>query len=297
VRGPSTALSDADFEPVATLPPRPTGRKPAAAHETIDRDGHRETWPIRSMQFRFAYMRYLRRQLDRSIDANSVLASAICLKKSAINAAIEDFESRAICEPTVRDVSVRVAGHDGDIYIDLGTPSWEAVRVTTNWKRDDFIVVVICVMRHETHLNWPGSPFRRWPGCLLRSRRAPKSGAKRAVQFRERSRLDFGWPVYLPVGLWRWHCWCETPARATERKTKYRRRDLSTRINWGTRIYLRRKRASVIVCAGISRPAKVERTLAGLSAPRVAFLEGAQFQLFSVYFRRGRKRRGQGPAA
>jgi hypothetical protein len=41
------------------------------------------------------------------------------------------LEARAICAPTVRDVSVRVAGHDGDIYIDLGTPNWEAIRITS----------------------------------------------------------------------------------------------------------------------------------------------------------------------
>jgi hypothetical protein len=94
--------------------------------------GHRETWPIRSTRFRSEYMRYLKRQADQSANADpiSVIASVISLKKSAINDAIERFEARAFSESTVRDVFVRVAGNDGDIFIDLGTPNWECIRIT-----------------------------------------------------------------------------------------------------------------------------------------------------------------------
>jgi hypothetical protein len=95
-------------------------------------DGHRETWPIRSKPFRYAYMRHLRRQLDQLLTAGSTLASLMKsgMSKTAINAAIDDFEARAIRSPTAREVCVCVAGHDGNIHIDLGTATWEAVRIT-----------------------------------------------------------------------------------------------------------------------------------------------------------------------
>ena len=94
--------------------------------------GHRETWPVRSKQLRYAYMRYLRRRFDQLVETSSVLAPKIKpnVSKSTINAAIDDIESRAICEPRIREVYTRVAGHDGNIYIDLGTSTWEAVCVT-----------------------------------------------------------------------------------------------------------------------------------------------------------------------
>ena len=52
------------------------------------------------------------------------------ISKWAINNALDDFEARAICTPITREVHVRVAGHDDNIYIDLGADTWEAVRVT-----------------------------------------------------------------------------------------------------------------------------------------------------------------------
>jgi hypothetical protein len=96
-------------------------------------NGHRETWPIKSKEFRSAYIGYLRRQLDRLITEGSILAVGVkaAMNKSAVNAAIGDFETRAISSTSaVRTVHVRVAGHGGDIYIDLCDANWEAVRVT-----------------------------------------------------------------------------------------------------------------------------------------------------------------------
>jgi hypothetical protein len=95
-------------------------------------DGHRETWPVRSKPFRSAYLRYLRRQVDRLIGEESVLAAVVraSMSKTAINGAIDDFELRAICSSTVRDVRIRTAGHDGNIYIDLCNAEWQAVRIT-----------------------------------------------------------------------------------------------------------------------------------------------------------------------
>src|SRR5262249_46747885 len=95
--------------------------------------GHRETWPIKSKEFRSAYIGYLRRQFDRLVAEGSILAMGVkaAMSKRAVNEVISDFEIRAISSTSpVRDVHVRVAGHGSDIYIDLCNANWEAVRVT-----------------------------------------------------------------------------------------------------------------------------------------------------------------------
>src|SRR5215813_6816203 len=94
--------------------------------------GHRETWPVRSVQFRHAYLRYLRQQLDRLLDTEPIMAlvAKTAMSKAAINASLDNFETRAICSSMVREVHVRVAGHNGDIYIDMANADWHAIRIT-----------------------------------------------------------------------------------------------------------------------------------------------------------------------
>ena len=94
--------------------------------------GVRQTWPIRSKQFRFEFLRYLQQKFKALTDKGEVLALAIglSLKKSAVNAAIEAFEMQAICSLVEREVHVRVAADGDDIYIDLADADWHAVRVT-----------------------------------------------------------------------------------------------------------------------------------------------------------------------
>jgi len=72
--------------------------------------GVRQTWPIRSKQFRFEYMRYVRRQFEALTDKGAVLALALgpSLKKTAVTAAVDAFEMEAICSPGEREVHVRV---------------------------------------------------------------------------------------------------------------------------------------------------------------------------------------------
>jgi hypothetical protein len=102
------------------------------AYADIIVSGHRETWSVRSKQFRYAYMRYLARQTDKLFETNPMVAALMKanMRKSAINAAIDDFEARAICSKIVREVHIRIAGHNDEIFIDLGNDNWEAVRIT-----------------------------------------------------------------------------------------------------------------------------------------------------------------------
>jgi len=96
--------------------------------------GHRETWPVRSKQFRHAYLRYLQQQFGRLVGEEQPILALLMkgsMSKAAVNHAIDDFERRAICSTITRDVHVRVAGYDGEIYIDLCNDDWQAVRVTT----------------------------------------------------------------------------------------------------------------------------------------------------------------------
>jgi hypothetical protein len=94
--------------------------------------GHRETWPIRSKQFRHEYIRYLKRQFEQLTEGGIILALTVglSLKKSAVNNAIDEFEMRSIGSRSTREVHMRVAADGDDIYIDLGDADWHAVRVT-----------------------------------------------------------------------------------------------------------------------------------------------------------------------
>jgi hypothetical protein len=94
--------------------------------------GIRQTWPIRSRRFRAEYVRYLRRQFERLTDANAPLATTFgpALKKSAVNAAIDEFELKAVSSSVEREVHARVASDGDHLFLDLGDPEWRAVRVT-----------------------------------------------------------------------------------------------------------------------------------------------------------------------
>jgi len=63
-------------------------------------NGHRETWPVRSKQFRHTYLRYLQRQFDQlaAEEDQPLLAMSVkaSMSKASVNHAIDDFERRAI---------------------------------------------------------------------------------------------------------------------------------------------------------------------------------------------------------
>jgi hypothetical protein len=102
-------------------------------------DGHRETWPIRSRQFRH----WLRR---RYYEETGSAASA-----ETIRSAVDLLEARAQFGAPERTVHIRVAEHDGRTYLDFADKEWRAVQIGP----DGWQVVTSPPIR-----------FRRAPGML-----------------------------------------------------------------------------------------------------------------------------------
>ena len=86
-------------------------------------DGHRETWPIRSRPFRnWLLQQYY--ELTKSAPNPQAVSSALAV-----------VGARAQFGAPERDVHVRVAGHEGKIYLDLADPDWRAVEISnTGWR-------------------------------------------------------------------------------------------------------------------------------------------------------------------
>jgi hypothetical protein len=80
-------------------------------------DGHRETWPVRSIRMRS----WLRR---KHYEASGAAAGS-----GAINSALDLLEARAQFEAPRRTIHLRVAEHDGRIYLDLADEQWRAVEI------------------------------------------------------------------------------------------------------------------------------------------------------------------------
>src|SRR5262245_18844045 len=80
-------------------------------------DGHQETWPIRSKQFRG----WLRR---RYYQATGDAASA-----AEIRSALDLLEAWAQFDGPERAVHVRIAEHAGHIFLDLAAEQWRAADI------------------------------------------------------------------------------------------------------------------------------------------------------------------------
>ena len=95
----------------------------AAAYVDIQHDGHRETWPLRS---RGSRRWLLRRYYEQTQSAPSA---------QAMQDALGVLEARAHYDGPERNVHLRVAGHDGRIYLDLADATWRAVEVDADgWR-------------------------------------------------------------------------------------------------------------------------------------------------------------------
>jgi hypothetical protein len=80
-------------------------------------DGHRETWPVRSLRFR-SWLRRLYYQAAGGAPSPAQLKSAL-----------DTLEAQAQFDAPRRTVYVRVAEQDGRLYLDLADEHWRAVEV------------------------------------------------------------------------------------------------------------------------------------------------------------------------
>jgi hypothetical protein len=86
-------------------------------------DGHRETWPVRSNQFRS----WLRRQ--------HYAKNGEALGAAAIRSIVDLLEARAQFDAPERAVNVRVAAHEDRMYLDLADDRWQAVEISpSGWR-------------------------------------------------------------------------------------------------------------------------------------------------------------------
>jgi hypothetical protein len=92
------------------------------AYATIDLDGHRENWPIRSSRYRQHLLRLFYEATHKVPDEKAV--------RSAINVLC----GRAIFDGPKEKVYVRIAATADAIYLDLADDHWRAVEVrATGW--------------------------------------------------------------------------------------------------------------------------------------------------------------------
>jgi hypothetical protein len=88
------------------------------AYATILVDNHKENWPVRSQTFK----RFVAKQFfDEQGKA---------MNSEALAAAVNLLEAKALFEGDEHLVHVRVAEHDGNIYLDLCNADWQVVQVT-----------------------------------------------------------------------------------------------------------------------------------------------------------------------
>jgi hypothetical protein len=105
--------------PIASLFHTPT----STAFIDLEIQGHRETWPVRGKQLR-AWLR--RRYYEQTGGA---------LAGEAIRSMLDLLEARAQFDAPERTVHVRVAEHEGRIYLDLADKEWHAVEISPDgWR-------------------------------------------------------------------------------------------------------------------------------------------------------------------
>ena len=137
-------------------------------------DGHRETWPIRSKSFR-TWVRRCYYQATGSAAGAAMIRSALNL-----------LEARAQFDAAERAVNIRVAEHDGRLYLDLADEHWRAVAIGPDGWRV---------------LGCPPVRFRRSPGMLplpVPERGGSIEALRRSSIFRTRTTLCWSshgcWP-------------------------------------------------------------------------------------------------------
>ena len=96
------------------------------AYADLRVNGHRETYAISNAKSN-AFGRWLRGEYYR--------ATKSAPNPNAMTSALAVIEARAVHDGSQRDVHLRVAGHDGKIYLDLCDQDWRVVEIAANgWR-------------------------------------------------------------------------------------------------------------------------------------------------------------------
>jgi hypothetical protein len=120
------------------------------AYATVEVEGHRETHPIRSTRFTdWLLMRYFR-QHGRAPNAQ------------VLTDALNTVRAMAIYDGPEMPVYIRVAEHEGDVYVDLGNVRWDAVRIT----REGFEVVTNPPVRFVRKAGFAPLPYPAAGGTI-----------------------------------------------------------------------------------------------------------------------------------
>ena len=90
------------------------------AYVTFPVDEHEEAWPARSQTFK----RYLAKRFYEEHQK--------AIGSDALSAAVNLIEAKALFDGEEYDIHVRVAEHNGNVYIDLCDDDWRVVEVTPN---------------------------------------------------------------------------------------------------------------------------------------------------------------------
>jgi len=90
----------------------------SVAYATVPAGSHNETWPIKSQMFK----RYLAKQFYDKYEK--------VINSEALSASINLMEAKSLFEGEEHEVHVRVADHDGTIYVDLCNENWQVVEIT-----------------------------------------------------------------------------------------------------------------------------------------------------------------------
>lgn len=132
---PSQAVLLVNCASVSELSHTPDGN----AYATVPNAGHWETWDLRSRSFRRWLVQLFYRQTGK------------IPREQIVKDALATLEGKALFDGPERTVHIRLAYHEGAIYLDLANDAWQAVEVTPEgWKV----------------VERPPARFRRTPGML-----------------------------------------------------------------------------------------------------------------------------------
>jgi len=93
------------------------------AFADIDRDGHRETWPVRSGGYRKLLLHCYYKE-NGGAPNNEAVATALGV-----------IEAEATFRGDEHPVAVRIGGHDGKIYLDLCNKDWQSIEIDAHgWR-------------------------------------------------------------------------------------------------------------------------------------------------------------------